>query len=56
LRASTTYNFKVAAINNVGTSTFTAEFAISTTGASAPDPPTELKENLRSRTSSSLEL
>jgi hypothetical protein len=40
LTAGTTYNFKVAATNSIGTSVFTSVFPI--IAASLPDPPIAL--------------
>ena len=44
---STTYNFQIASINSVGTSTLTSVVQINTsTNATVPDPPTALTKDI----------
>ena len=54
MTATTTYHFKVAAINSVGKSTFSDAIALVTTALTVPDPPTTLIETVASKTSTSV--
>ena len=54
LNAGATYKFKVAAINSVGTSSFSSEITITTTAATVPNPPSALTEIVASKTVTSV--